>query len=335
MGHLMAYWCCRQGFRVSVREASKENPEPLTERAAAFTSAGMLSPIAEMESGGLPVYEMGIRSMALWPVIHADCGHAFDLQTRGSLLVTHPSDRGSADRVLRLFDRADVPTPQPLSSRELTVAEPTLRSTLSAWMLPGEGHLYPVQALRALRKSSDADWAFNYRVDGLRPGEIFSENGVEKFDWVIDCRGLGARTGEDALPLRGVRGEIFTLKPLNEYGGLNRPIRLLHPRWRVYIVPRPTGEVVVGATEIESEDRSAPSVQSHLELLSAAFSIMPSLAEARVVSSDVNLRPALPNNLPTVLSEPGLTRINGLFRHGWLLAPALMEQAGRVITCRN
>jgi glycine oxidase len=93
------------------------------------------------------------------------------------------------------------------------------------------------------------------------------------------------------------------------------------------MVPRPSGEIVVGATEIESEDRSPTSVQSNLELLSAAFSIAPSLAEARIVSSDVNLRPALPDNLPQLVSEPGLTAINGLFRHGWLLAPALMHRA--------
>ena len=98
-------------------------------------------------------------------------------------------------------------------------------------------------------------------------------------------------------------------------------------------MPRPDGHLVVGATEIESEDRSAPSVQSCLELLSAAFSVVPSLAEARIVSSDINLRPALPDNLPVIQTQPGLTRINGLFRHGWLLAPALMEDAGRAMAC--
>jgi glycine oxidase len=83
----------------------------------------------------------------------------------------------------------------------------------------------------------------------------------------------------------------------------------------------------VGATEIETEDRSEVSVRSALELLGAAYSVMPALAEARIERLDRNLRPALPDNAPCVVIEPGLIRINGLFRHGWLLAPALVEDA--------
>lgn len=107
---------------------------------------------------------------------------------------------------------------------------------------------------------------------------------------------------------------------------LNRPLRLMHPRHSVYMVPRPGDLVVVGASEIESEDRSPVSLRSTLELLSAAHSVIPALAEARVVHSETNLRPALPDNLPRWTREAGLTRINGLFRHGWLIAPALVEQ---------
>ncbi|MEN9468263.1 MAG: hypothetical protein RL081_2264, partial [Pseudomonadota bacterium] len=85
--------------------------------------------------------------------------------------------------------------------------------------------------------------------------------------------------------------------------------------------------LVVGASEIESEDRSPVSLRSTLELLSAAHSAIPALAEARVVHTETNLRPALPDNLPVLKHSAGLTCINGLYRHGWLLAPALVEQA--------
>jgi glycine oxidase len=108
---------------------------------------------------------------------------------------------------------------------------------------------------------------------------------------------------------------------------LSRPIRLLHPRHRVYIVPRAGDRVLVGASEIESEDRSPISLRSTVELLAAAHSVLPGLAEARVVHTETNLRPALPDNLPVLATEPGLTQVNGLFRHGWLIAPALVEQA--------
>ena len=85
--------------------------------------------------------------------------------------------------------------------------------------------------------------------------------------------------------------------------------------------------IVVGASEIESEDRGPVSLRSALELMSAAYSIVPALAEARIIRLDANLRPAHPDHEPSVHTEPGLVRINGLFRHGWLLAPALIEAA--------
>jgi glycine oxidase len=71
------------------------------------------------------------------------------------------------------------------------------------------------------------------------------------------------------------------------------------------------------------------SLRSAVELMSAAHSVLPALAEARILRLDVNLRPALPDNEPVSEVGEGLVRINGLFRHGWLLAPALVDDALR------
>ena len=158
----------------------------------------------------------------------------------------------------------------------------------------------------------------------MQPGRLlFADGAAKRFDLAIDVRGVGARP---ALPVRGVRGETAWLRLPGH--GLRRPVRLLHPRHRVYLVPRGPDRLLVGASEIESEDRSAVSLKSAVELMSAAHSIMPALAEARIERLDANLRPALPDNDPRIeAGEPGLLRINGLFRHGWLLAPALVEDA--------
>ncbi|MBA4262048.1 MAG: hypothetical protein C0443_08570, partial [Comamonadaceae bacterium] len=123
----------------------------------------------------------------------------------------------------------------------------------------------------------------------------------------------------------GVRGEVVWLHAPGV--PLHRPVRLLHPRHRVYIVPRPGDHIVIGASEIESEDRSPVSLRSAVELMAAAQSVMPELAEARIVHLETNLRPALPDNEPRVEHQDGLLRINGLYRHGWLLAPALVQDA--------
>jgi glycine oxidase len=196
--------------------------------------------------------------------------------------------------------------------------EPCVQGPAHAWLLRGEGRIHTVQAMQALVASAGVRWHWNTEVQKVDAGVI----DAQRFDHVFDVRGLGARP---QLPLRGVRGEIFWLHAPGV--ALQRPVRLLHPRHRVYLVPRADDLIVVGASEIESEDRSPVSVRSTVELLAAAHSVIPELAEARVMHSEANLRPALPDNLPLLDAQDGITRINGLFRHGWLLAPALVEEA--------
>jgi glycine oxidase len=109
---------------------------------------------------------------------------------------------------------------------------------------------------------------------------------------------------------------------------LSRPTRLIHPRYPIYIAPKENGVFVIGATEIESEDRSPSSVRSTLELLSAAYSVHPGFAEGRVLEMNTQLRPTLPDNLPTIeVLETGLMRINGLYRHGFLITPLMVDCA--------
>jgi glycine oxidase len=254
----------------------------------------------------------------------------------GSLLLAHRGDLGTAQRLLEVLG-PKLPAasgPQALSAEELQQLEPAVHGPSHAWLLAGEGQIHTVEAMRALADGATQHgvcWRWAESVRSLAPGRIDGH----RFDAVFDVRGVGARSSqtpsdEDAgfTPgLRGVRGEILWLHAPGV--SLRRPLRLLHPRWRVYLVPRPGDIVVVGASEIESEDRSPISVRTLLGLLSAAHSVVPELAEARLVHTETNLRPSLPDNLPHVEHRPGLTRINGLFRHGWLIAPALVEDALR------
>lgn len=320
LGRLLAWRLARAGHAVSVFEAAS-GPDPQQDRAAAFTAAGMLSPVAELEGGGPRVAALGWRSLALWPEWLAELPEPVHFQQAGSLLLAHAGDRPAAQRLLERLAAHGQAIPAPLPAAELRALEPALASGLTGWCLPGEGCIHPLQALAALHRAGSAagvQWHWGRRVQDLAPGRLDGE----RFDHVVDTRGVGAAPD---LPVRGVRGEVFRLQAPGL--GLNRPLRLLHPRLRVYLVPREGGEVVVGASEIESADRSPVSLRSTVELLGAAASVLPELAEARVLHSEVNLRPALPDNLPLIQTQPGLTRLNGLFRHGWLIAPALIEEA--------
>jgi glycine oxidase len=81
---------------------------------------------------------------------------------------------------------------------------------------------------------------------------------------------------------------------------------------------------MLGATSIEGEDTGV-SVRSALELLGAAYAVHPAFAEARILEFGSGLRPAFPDNLPRIAIDKNTIAVNGLYRHGFLLAPALAE----------
>lgn len=352
LGRLLAWTLAHQGHRVSVFDPAA-GPQPAFDGqgAAGFTAAGMLSPLAELETAEPEVAARGWVSIERWAAITsalAAHGHDAPFAQRGSLMVAHGADLGAARRVLARLDTAAVPprpeapspapasltsaiapppTPQTLDTAQLHTLEPSLHGSagpLHAWLLPGEGHIDTVRTLQALHDDAPrVQWHWATTVSGIEAHTLALVDGSTRtFDLVVDVRGQGARPD---LPVRGVRGETVWLHAPGL--GLQRPVRLLHPRHRVYIVPRADDTVLVGASEIESEDRSPVSLRSAVELMAAAHSVMPALAEARILRMDRNLRPALPDHRPVIDTRDGLLRINGLYRHGWLLAPSLVDEA--------
>ena len=143
----------------------------------------------------------------------------------------------------------------------------------------------------------------------------------------IDCRGLAAR---DLLPdLRGVRGEMVVLRAPGVE--IARPVRLLHPRHPLYVVPRGDGVYMLGATQIESGARGPATLRSVVELLSAAYALDPAFGEAEILEIGADARPAFPDNLPRIVQKDGRIHVNGLFRHGFLLAPALARMTADLV----
>ena len=329
LGRLLAWQLARAGHCVSVVDPARDaQPSFDGRQAAGFTAAGMLSPLAELDTSSAEVAVLGWRSIGLWRDIVSRLQSRPQFSTDGSLLLAHRSDLGSAQRVLARLACAPAGTPQaqPLTMARLAQLEPALHGAAHAWLLPDEGQIDPVAALLALHaEAPGVTWLWNRSVASVAPGLLALQDATQhRFDLVFDVRGTGSRP---ELPVRGVRGETVWLHAPGH--GLTRPVRLLHPRHRVYLVPRPGDVVLVGASEIESEDRSPVSLRSAVELMSAAHSVLPALAEARIQRLDVNLRPALPDNEPHIETTDGLVRINGLFRHGWLIAPALVQDALR------
>ncbi len=144
---------------------------------------------------------------------------------------------------------------------------------------------------------------------------------------VIDCSGLAARAV--LQDLRGVKGEMLLLR-LPEFE-LARPVRVLHPRLPVYVVPRAEGRFLVGATMLESDAATRVSARSLLELLSAAYALHPAFGEAEVLELGSGVRPAFPDNQPRLEWRGPRLHVNGLYRHGFLVAPALARRAAEAL----
>jgi glycine oxidase len=299
-------------------------------------AAAMLSPLAELATSDHTVLALAQRSMALWPQwlaqLQAQTQHTIYARFDGNLVLAHPADQPLLSHFQRRIEHnlpSHYPTPYPLQTldgKALAVLEPALTGRFHHGLfLAGEGQLANDQLLAALESALTASpqiqWRTATHVHTLQAHSLHTAQGEYGADVVVDARGIGAQT---ALPeLRGVRGEIITVHCPGLT--LQRPIRLMHPRYQLYIAPRPEQRFVVGATELESQDTGPVSVRSILELCSALYSLHPDFGEARILHLAAALRPAFDNNQPALQQRDGVWHLNGLYRHGYLCAPALVD----------
>jgi glycine oxidase len=326
MGRVLAWQLLQAGYTVSIFD--KDDID--FGSAAAYTAAGMLTPYCEVESAELMVYDLGKRSLKLWDDLATELNGDLGYFKHGSLVVAHSADQPDYDQFNQQVLHKLSPSSdqyQELNRQELSKLEPELSNQFSsAIYLPEEAWLSPSKTLKLLADrliEGGVSWYPSRVILDIMPHVITTNEGEHSFDLVIDCRGLGAKSQWPEI--RGVRGEIIWLKAPEV--NIKHLVRLMHPRYRLYLVPRGYDDLyIVGATQIESNDMGPMSVRSCLELLSAAYSLHSGFAEARVVDMRTNCRPALDDNLPKIESSDGLIRVNGLFRHGFLLAPALGEE---------
>jgi glycine oxidase len=336
MGRVLALELLKSGRRVTIFDRDGE----LGSQSCGWTGAGMLAPYSELDTADDLVFRLGVASTSLWPALIERLPRGVFFQIAGTLIVAHSQDRPDLARFERNIEsrvmamRASLGV-KTLNQTEIKKLEPELSGRFSVGLYLGEEgqvdnrQLYDALAV-ALREGG-ANWRSNTEVLEVQPFLVNTIHDSSRFGQVIDCRGLGARA--DLNKLRGVRGEIIRIKAPEVT--IQRPIRLMHPRYPLYIAPREDNRFVVGATLLESEDNAPMTVQSALELLSAAFSVHPGFANASIMEMGAACRPALPDNAPKFFLQDGLMRINGLYRHGFLMAPKLAELATSLLDSGN
>ena len=298
---LWAAWALNKaGMRVRLIDRNGA-PGP---HGCSWWAGGMLAPFCEGAVAEAPVVAHGASAAAAWAEVT-------DVTYRGSLVVALERNKGELARFARRTSGHE------WVRDGLAALEPDLNIPQQALFFPSEAHLDPRAALGDL-------------VAALRAHGVQIETGHATPDDVsgpvIDARGMAS-----TVPgLRGVRGEMVVLRAPDI--ALGRPVRLLHPRHPLYIVPRAKGVYMLGATQIESADRRGISARATLELLSAAYALDPRFAEAEVLETGTDLRPAFADNVPRVVRQGHVLHLNGLFRHGYLMAPALAQQAADFLT---
>jgi glycine oxidase len=293
-----------------------DRSEKLGASGCSWYAGGMLAPWCELESAEPLIAKLGTESIAWWRE------RLPSTALNGSLVVAHGRDAGELANFSRRTEQFEW-----VDGDRIGALEPDLGGRFNkALYFKDEGHLDPRVALAALVQ----------RLEELRvPLKFGVTLAVAPACWgapstarqVIDCTGLAAR--EVLTDLRGVKGEMLLLR-LHDIS-LSRPVRVLHPRMPLYIVPRGAGLFMVGATMIESDQPSRISARSMLELLSAAYALHPAFGEAEIVEIGTGVRPAFPDNLPRIRWYDDTLYVNGLFRHGFLLAPALARRVAGIL----
>jgi glycine oxidase len=283
------------------------DPRPGFAHAASWLAGGMLAPWCERESADEAVLLRGLDAADRWDAILPG-----EVRRNGTLVVAPARDHGELKRFASRTTGYEW-----LNEEDIAFLEPALGGRFRQGLFfSREAHLDPRRVLTSLREKLLAQ-----AVSLI--GEI---DGEDDFDVVVDCTG-GARIG--ANELRGVRGEMLYLKT-NEVE-LARPVRLLHPRIPVYVVPRGNGFFMVGATMVETAFDGPISARSLMELLNAAYALHPAFADATVIETGAGIRPAFPDNFPRATRKGNVVVLNGLYRHGFLLAPAMAAEAAELV----
>ncbi|MGH1403832.1 MAG: FAD-dependent oxidoreductase [Alphaproteobacteria bacterium] len=308
MGTLSAYFIQE---RYPDAHVSLYDPNGFPADNASFMAGGMLAPLSELDHMSEAYLPVGFAAIDLWAELSDKFNHGFEFSNRGSLLITHDSDRHMLERFKTILP-VNSNKWSTLDAKSLEKMEPQIQAKIfrQALYMRGEAHLHPQKAMCILQDRIQNKYTQMPDIESLK----------KQCDWVIDCRGMGAQKDMD---LRGVKGEVLLVR--NPDFALSRPLRLMHPRYPLYIVPRENHEFLIGATIIESDAHGHVSLRSGMELMSALYSLHPSFGDADIIEMKAGTRPSCSDNLPRIEQRKNVICANGLYRHGFLFSPVMAQ----------
>jgi glycine oxidase len=338
------------GWRLSQRGLKVAVIDPAPGSAASHAAAGMLAPATEVKYGEEPLLDLALASLRRYPSfvaeLEAATGHSVGLRTEGTLLVaTDAGDRAMLSELHDYQTSLGLDSSM-LTSREARALEPALSPDIRCGLLAASDHSVDNRRLTDALVAALGSAVIHERVaavevsdnavagvrlgDGSRLSAPAALLAAGPWSAQIDGVPQSARP-----PVRPVKGEILRLRTRGDVELPTRSVRGFVNGHEIYLVPRASGELVVGATVEEQGFDTTVRAGAVRELLRDARAILPVIDELELVEAIAGLRPGSPDNRPMIGAADG---INGLFiatghyRNGVLLAPMTADLIADEIT---
>lgn len=301
-------------------------------------AAGMLAPVTEADFGEDALLRLGLEGARRFEDFCAELAAASDrdpgLHRSGTLVVARDADEAATlDRLHALQSSLGLDAERLLASAARR-AEPGLAPSVRlALDVPGDHSIEPRALAAALAEAVErAGGVIRARTrvqslvteDGGAPvaGVRLGDGEEIRAEAVVVA--AGARSAELAgVPVRPVKGQILRLRDPDGPGLVTRTIRTP----TAYLVPRPDGRYVLGATVEERGWSRAPTAGGAFELIRDIAEVVPGVFELEVEELSAGLRPGSPDNLPLIgaSARPGLHLATGHYRNGILLTGVTAE----------
>lgn len=339
----IAWRLAQAGRRVRVVERGEVG------RGASWAAAGMLAPAAEIGFEELDLYALGRESLARWPAfaraVEAASGVGVGYRDEGTLVVADDRDSLRALRRLFQFQTENGVPVEWLSGPEAAEAEPLLSPRLPGAVLsPGDHQVDNRALVRALRVAAERAGAAvlegtevaAVEPDPRRPAlRLGDGTRVEAAVVVVAAGAWSARLGglEPAPPVRPVKGQMLALRQRPEAG---LELRYVVRGPAAYLVPKPGGRLVVGATSEEVGHDTHVTAGGLYRLLEGAVEVVPGVEEMDLLETWAGLRPASRDHAPLLgdSPHPGVVYATGHYRHGVLLAPVTADEVAAAVLAR-
>lgn len=340
------------GWRAAQRGLRVVIADPAPAQGATHAAAGMLTPIAEAAYAERDIFGLGQDSLRRYPGFVADVAAASGMPTGfrqcGTLQVAYDSDDLAALAEMQLLQESLGVHLQQLTARECRDAEPVLDPAVRGGLLASDdGSVDPRLLAAALLRAVEGAGTQIVRqpvtevlsAAGRACGVRLADTSVIAAPWVVLAAGwqsgrIAGLPDGAAPPVRPVKGQIMRLRTTASMAAAGIPAGLLRRTVRgivrgatVYLVPRDSGELVVGATQEELGPDTSVTAGAMWELLRDARTLVPGISELELVDVVAGLRPGTPDNAPIIgpSALPGLVLATGHFRSGVLLAPVTAD----------